>query len=193
MLTYLKMTPTVRLLAISGSLRSRSSNTALLQAAAILAPPEVEVVVYAGLHLLPHFNPDLEEDPGKLPSAVIALRAAVGAADGLLISCPEYARGVPGSFKNLLDWLVGSSEFPGKPVAILNTSDRGTAAQAALRLILSTMSARIIEEASLTIQLQGQEPNAQSVVANEELAQLLRAALATFMRSLRRSQIAKDL
>ncbi len=150
----------------------------------MLAPPEVEVVVYEGVHLLPHFNSDLEEDPSRLPSPIIALRAAIGTADGLLISCPEYARGVPGSFKNLLDWLVGSSEFPGKPVALLNTSDRGTTAQAALRLILSTMTARIIEVASLTIPLQGQEPNAQAIVANEALAVALRAALATFVHAI---------
>lgn len=50
---------------------------------------------------LPHFNPDLEERP---PPEVTELRERVGQAGGLLISCPEYVRGIPGSFKNALDW-----------------------------------------------------------------------------------------
>lgn len=99
----------IRLLALSGSLRARSSNGALLEAAALLAPAGMRIEPFAGIGALPHFNPDLEA--GALPDAVRALRERVGAADGLLISCPEYARGIPGSFKNALDWLVGGPEF----------------------------------------------------------------------------------
>ena len=80
----------MKILGLSGSLRAVSSNTALLRAAAALAPAGVEVVLYAGLGDLPHFNPDVEENP-PLPPAVEDLRARVGEADGLLISCPEYA------------------------------------------------------------------------------------------------------
>ena len=68
--------------------------------------------------------------------------------DGILISSPEYARGVAGVMKNALDWLVGSYEFPDKPVALINTSPRATHALAALRLTLETMSAQIVEQAS---------------------------------------------
>jgi chromate reductase len=98
----------MRILAISGSLRAASSNTALLRAAAALAPEGMEVVLYGGLGDLPHFNPDLE---GAAPPAVIDLWARVREADGLLIACPEYAHGVPGAMKNALDWLVGGDEF----------------------------------------------------------------------------------
>ena len=114
----------MRILAISGSLRSTSSNTTVLRAAQILAPPGVEVILYEGLGVLPHFNPDLDGD--EPPQLVLELRSEVGLADGLLISSPEYAHGVPGSLKNALDWLVASVEFPNKAVALLNTSPRST-------------------------------------------------------------------
>ncbi len=143
-----------RVLCLSGSLRRRSANTALLQAARQLAPAGLELIVHAGPGSLPLFNPDDEVEP--LPAAVQALRASVGASDALLIACPEYAHGVPGAFKNLLDWLVGSLEFPGKPVALLNASGRGAChAQAALREILVTMSARLLEPACGTVALAG--------------------------------------
>ncbi|MEA3116807.1 MAG: hypothetical protein QOI13_77, partial [Paraburkholderia sp.] len=100
----------LRLLSLSGSLRTASSNTHALFAAALSVPPGVVVEHYDQIGELPHFNPDLEVNP---PESIVKLRRLVGRADGLLISCPEYARGIPGSFKNMLDWLVGSLDFPG--------------------------------------------------------------------------------
>src|SRR5262245_30526458 len=106
----------MRLLGISGSLRAASSNTAALRAAALLSPEGVSVEIYDGIGDLPHFNPDLDED--EPPPAVARFRGLVGAADGLLISSPEYAHGMPGTMKNALDWLVASREIVGKPVAL---------------------------------------------------------------------------
>src|SRR5690349_21363282 len=105
----------MRILAISGSLREGSSNTAVLQAAAALAPLGVEIILYDGLGRLPHFNPDLDGENAVAP--VAEWRARLQSADGVLISSPEYAHGVPGSLKNALDWVVGSGEFVNKPVA----------------------------------------------------------------------------
>ena len=112
----------VRILAISGSLRSGSSNSLLLQAASSLAPPDAEVTIYEGIDRLPFFNPDLDGD--EVPASVEAFRSALRSADGLLISSPEYAHGVPGTLKNALDWLVGSGEIINKPLAIINASAR---------------------------------------------------------------------
>jgi len=170
----------MRVLAISGSLRAESSCTALLQAAALLAPPGVEVVFYDGLAALPHFNPDLDTE--RPPEPVRALREEIGRSQGLLLSSPEYARGVAGSFKNALDWLVGSLQFPGKPVALLNASPRARHADAQLRLTLATMSARLIEEASITLPLLGRNLEAGEIIADTDLSRLLRAALACFAR-----------
>lgn len=171
----------VRLLAVSGSLRQASSNSILLRAAERLCPAGVLVIHYEGIDQLPHFNPDLLED---LPEAVAALCSIIGQADGLLISCPEYARGIPGSFKNMLDWLVSSEEFPGKPVALFNASPRASHAQAALRLVLDTMSARIIEEASITVNLLSSRLSAESIATDPMMGPLIRSALGAFQRRL---------
>jgi len=165
-------------LAITGSLRAGASNTALLEAARRLAPPTMKVKVYRGIDSLPHFNPDLDlPDDSKLPSIVAELRQLVGRADALLLSTPEYAHGLPGAFKNVLDWLVGSREFPGKRVAIISPSSRSTHAQAQLREILTTMSARIIERSSVVIQLPSRDTTAEAIVADQQLAASLRSAL----------------
>jgi chromate reductase, NAD(P)H dehydrogenase (quinone) len=165
-----------RVLCLSGSLRQRSANTAALQAAQALAPPTLELVLYEGLGGLPLFNPDVEAV--AVPPAALALREAVGQADALLIACPEYAHGVPGAFKNLLDWLVGSLEFPGKPVALLSASGRGSHhAQDALVDILQTMSAQVLGGASGTVPLPGAGSRREEVLASAERCAELRALL----------------
>jgi chromate reductase, NAD(P)H dehydrogenase (quinone) len=171
-----------RLLAISGSLRAASSNTSILRAAELLVPAGVVLEHYNDLGRLPHFNPDLEE---RLPGEVAELRRRVEQADGLVISCPEYARGIPGSFKNALDWLVGSLTFPEKQVMLINTSARASAAQAALRLVLTTMSARIIEEASITVDLLSRRLTPEQIVADAAAAEPVRKALQTFVAGLK--------
>lgn len=168
----------IHLLAVSGSLRKASTNTALLGAASLLAPEGMMIELYNGLAGLPHFNPDLDIDP--LPASVADLRARVGGADGLLFSSPEYARGVPGSLKNALDWLVSSDVFPGKPVAFLHASERGVVAHAALRLILETMSARLIDDASVTVPLLGTQTEARAIIEDVAMAQKIRGALQAF-------------
>ena len=173
----------MRLLAISGSLRAGSSNTALLQAARLVAPSDVEVVLYEGLAELPAFNPDLDTVEGdRLPERVRELRALVGSADGLLICSPEYAHGIPGSLKNLLDWLVGSVEFPFKPVALLKANAHSVHAQAQLVEVLTTMNARIVEEASVTIVLPSRDLSPHAIAGERALATPLREAIEAFRR-----------
>jgi chromate reductase, NAD(P)H dehydrogenase (quinone) len=83
-------------------------------------------------------------------------------ADGLLISSPEYAHGVPGVLKNALDWLVSSLEFPGKPVALINTSPRSVYVQASLAETLTTMSASLISDPSFVVPIPRNKPDATS-------------------------------
>ncbi|MBB6249132.1 NADPH-dependent FMN reductase [Rhodanobacter sp. A1T4] len=173
-----------RVLCLSGSLRRRSGNTSLLLAARQLAPNTLALDMYDGLAQLPLFNPDDEVDP--LPASVQALRAAVGSSDALLIACPEYAHGIPGAFKNLLDWLVGSLEFPGKPVLLLNTSARSHHASAALREVLQTMSARLLDSSCVTIPLPGVGCEVESILANDSFCKGLRDALNALCRALLR-------
>ena len=168
--------PARRVLCLSGSLRRVSSNAAALEAAQQLAPPTLELELYRGLGTLPLFNPD--DEMAGVPVSVSALREAVGRTDALLIACPEYAHGVPGAFKNLLDWLVGSLEFPGKPVLLLNTAARGSYhAQEALAEILVTMSAQLLAAQPLLVALPGAGCSAAQVLASAERCAELRTAL----------------
>ncbi len=171
----------LRLLAISGSLRAVSSNTALLRAAARLAPPKVEIALYQGLGELPHFNPDLE---GREPPAVIDFLARVRAADGLLISSPEYAHGVPGAMKNALDWLVSDEHFMGKPVALFNASPLATYAQASLLETITVMSARVVAEAFIAVPVSGKKLDEDGIATHPEISGTVRAALKAFARAI---------
>jgi NAD(P)H-dependent FMN reductase len=138
-------------------------------------PDRCTVTVYDELELLPPFNPDVDED--SLDPVVARLRFHLGAADGLVISSPEYAHGVPGVLKNALDWVVGSSELAEKPVALINASPRATHAWASLAETLTVMSAHVVPEASITLPLQGRSLDALAIVEDPELAAALRSAI----------------
>jgi len=102
----------------------------------------------------------------------------VGAADALVISSPEYAHGIAGSLKNALDWLVGSLEFPGTPVGVINAAPRASHADAQLREVLRTMSATLDPRTSLTLPIQGSGLTAAQIAADPALAVPLRDMLA---------------
>ncbi len=156
----------ITILTIAGSLRAASLNTALLRAIARLAPPPFDVRIYPGLGELPLFNPDLDAD--SLP-AVTGLRDAIVAADVLMLASPEYAHGVSGPMKNALDWMVGNESFIDKPLVLLNASPRATHAQAALRETVRTMSARLIDEACISLPLLGSGLDADAIAADPAL------------------------
>ena len=164
----------MRFLAISGSLRARSSNTAVLEAAQLLAPTTIEVVLYHELGLLPPFNPD--EDVEPLPAAVARWRAAIAGADALLFCSPEYARGVAGSVKNALDWLVSGFEVIGKPIASINASPIATVGQEALLATLRTIGV-VGEEASIRLPLNSAQKTREGILADDAHVTALRGAL----------------
>jgi chromate reductase, NAD(P)H dehydrogenase (quinone) len=176
---------TIKILAISGSLRKVSSNTALLQAAIALSPKNVEMKLYGGLGDLPHFNPDLEP---KEPPSVTDLRRQMGWSDGLVISSPEYAHGIPGVLKNALDWLVSGEEFVGKPIALFNASARAIHAQASLTEIVTTMAGRIVPEASITVSLLGKKLDADGIVTDPGISDELETAIILFANAIEQLQ-----
>jgi chromate reductase, NAD(P)H dehydrogenase (quinone) len=167
----------MRVLAISGSLRRASTNTAALEALARLAPEFVKVLVYRDLAGLPPFNPDDDIEERSKPEPVETLRALVDASDALVIAAPEYAHGLPGALKNALDWLVASETFAGKPTALINTSPRAFHAQASLCEILSTMAARLTPEAFVSIPLTGKAVTADDILADAVCTRRLIEAL----------------
>lgn len=173
----------MRLFAMAGSLRAASLNKMAIRAAVHLAPEGVEVVAYDDLGNLPLFNPDLDTE--MPPAPVAALRRQIGLCDGLLICTPEYAHGISGPMKNALDWLVASIEFPGKPVALINTSPRANHAQDHLREVLNTMSARLVDRSCIALPLLGRPSDAAAIEEDAELAARLRTALADFACAIR--------
>lgn len=142
----------VDIVAISGSLRERSFNTALLRYAATIAPEDVRIRL-AAIDALPHFDSDLELH--GLPATVKALRNEVAQADGLLIATPEYNFSVPGVLKNAIDWLSRHPDSPldDKPTAILGAGGRsGTSrAQRHLREILTHNDVRVLTEPEVLV------------------------------------------
>jgi NAD(P)H-dependent FMN reductase len=169
------------ILGISGSLRGASSNTAALEAVRVLAPARAEVTIFRGLGDLPHFNPDL--DHHLVPAAVQELRAAVGRAAAILISSPEYAHGVAGAMKNLLDWLVSSLEFPGKPVGLINTAPRAFHADAALKETLTTMSAKLVPGACIAVPIAGRLTDPKEIAADPQIGGRLMEAVEELARA----------
>jgi chromate reductase, NAD(P)H dehydrogenase (quinone) len=175
----------MRILAISGSLRAASINTALMNAAAILAPENVEVIVCGRLGELPHFNPDLDRKP--VPLAVAGFRYQLRESAGVIISSPEYAHGVPGVLKNALDWLVASGELYEKPVALFSASPRATYAQASLTETLNVMMAKVPVASSITLPVQGKGLDARGIASDADASSRVRLALVTFAHSIERA------
>lgn len=135
----------MRVLAISGSLQAQSRNRALLKAAAALALPAVDVVLFDGLRELPHFNPDIEAN--AVPESVLRWRHELAESDAVLIASPEYGFSLPGVLKNAIDWVIGSGELEGKVVAITAAvpgPERGRRGLQALRDTLSAVRAVIV-------------------------------------------------
>jgi chromate reductase, NAD(P)H dehydrogenase (quinone) len=140
--------PRSRVLAVSGSLRRGSTNAAVLQTAVSIALKNVDVDVYTGLATLPHFTPDDDHDP--LPEPVVRLRAAIARSDAVVFSTPEYAGTLPGAFKNLLDWTVGSTVLTNRRVAWINVAPvagRGTGATDHLAMVLGYVGAEVVADA----------------------------------------------
>jgi NAD(P)H-dependent FMN reductase len=166
-------------LAISGSLRRVSTNTALLRAMAANAPDDIDVQIYDGMGDLPIFNPDREGE--ETPQNVRDLGQKIRRADGLIIACPEYAHGIPGGFKNLLDWLVSRDEVPNKPAMLLRASSRNDISHAALQEVLRTMSVALMPETGISIHLISKTPvEIETIFSAGERKAELRGALTRF-------------
>jgi chromate reductase, NAD(P)H dehydrogenase (quinone) len=133
---------------LCGSNRVGSTNHWLLDAASRVIG-DGGFVVYDGIVSLPQFSPDDDDEP---PSTVLQLRALIAAADGVVISTPEYAHGIPGSLKNVLDWLVSTTVLDQKPTIVWSASPTGGEfVHPQLIEVLRTMSANVLVGASLQL------------------------------------------
>ncbi len=139
----------VKILAISGSTRTASSNLNLIKAITEIASEIFIINIYKGMSDLPHFNPDLDNE--NVPTQVTNFRKQLRDADGILICTPEYAIGVPGTLKNAIDWTVSSMEFSQKPVALITASLSGEKAHKSLLGTLLIIEAKITIDTQLLI------------------------------------------
>ena len=174
----------MRLLAISGSLRDGSNNTALLRALREEAPEGVEVDLWQGLKVIPPYDQDDDVVPG--PEAVEAFRELVRESEGVFFATPEYNSSVPGALKNALDWAsrpVATNVFRNKPVAVIGSSAGafgGVWAAAELRKILGAMGARVTE-AEMAVGHAPDKLDEEGRLVDHEVREELRAALDTLV------------
>ncbi|QNK61060.1 NAD(P)H-dependent oxidoreductase [Pedobacter sp. PAMC26386] len=143
------MAEKIKIVAISGSTRQRSSNLNLIKAVQHMAANLFELSVFEGLTDLPHFNPDLDNE--DVSGNIKSFRNILRAADGILICTPEYAVGVPGTLKNAIDWTVGTMEFSQKPVALITAATSGARAHESLLGTLLIIEAKITADMQLLI------------------------------------------
>ena len=169
-----------KVLAIPGSIRASSSNFLLLRAIAEMMASELEVVIYDGVGLLPHFDPGVAEAPGPVVDFLALLRVS----DGVIICTPEYAHGVPGSLKNAIDWTVSAAGFSGKPTVLITASTDGRFAHAALLEILRVIEARDVERLSLLIPFVRAKINAHTGVIEDKTLAEVRGVMEAFVRIL---------
>lgn len=146
----------MKFLAISGSGRNISTNTALLWSVVDIAAPAHQVTLFAEVADLPVFSPDLESAP--LPTGVQRFSDLIRESDGLIISSPEYVRAIPGGLKNAIDWLVSRDEIISKAVALVHASHRGDDMLAQLRLVLSTVSHKFAQDLFLRFEFMALSP-----------------------------------
>ena len=164
-------------LAISGSARRISTNTAMLRAVSDIAHPDHEICVFDRISDLPVFSPDFEASP--LPEPVQYFADRIKRSDGLIISSPEYVRAIPGGLKNAIDWLVSREEVVHKPIALMHASHRGDDMLAQIRIVLSTVSMRFSDELFLRFELMKKSP---TEIADHLNLPENRRAVADFLR-----------
>ncbi len=140
----------MKILAISGSIRSSSYNTALLKAMASSAPSHIDITLFKNIQHIPIFDPEIT----NIPQTVNTLISQIRESDGLIIGCPEYAHGITGVLKNLLDWLVASDAVVLKPVVVTTVSTSGLGGVrsfSSIVQILSAMNSNVVIDGSLCV------------------------------------------
>lgn len=175
-----------RIVALSGSLRRRSYNTALLRAATALAPDGVTVAFHS-IRDIPLYDYDLETEHG-VPEVVEKLKDELARADGLLLVTPEYNNSVPGVLKNAIDWLSRPSKdiarvFGNLPVAVIGASPGGfgtVLAQAAWLPVLRTLGARHWSGGRLLVSKAADVFDAEGNLADSAVRERLQEFLAGF-------------
>lgn len=168
-----------KILAISGSTKAASTNGLYIAAITAFLGKDFEVSNFPSIADIPHFNPDLDlENPLK---EVVNLRLKIQQADGIIISTPEYAMGLPGSLKNLLDWTVSSVSFSAKPTLALVASTQGEKAYQSIIDILTVIEAKVVAQ---LIPYARAKINNEAVITDNATLAALKSAVDSFVASI---------
>ncbi|MET3026663.1 NAD(P)H-dependent oxidoreductase [Flavobacterium sp. UW10123] len=163
--------PNIKILAISGSTRSNSSNFKILKYISNYLKPEFEVDFFEDLEHLPHFNPDLDTDTP--PQEINSFRNKIINADGVIICTPEYVFSLPGSLKNALEWCVSTTIFSNKKTGLITASASGEMGHEQLMLVMKTLEAKFDDTTQLLIQGVRGKVNAEGEIVSEQTANAL--------------------
>ncbi|MEI1278030.1 NADPH-dependent FMN reductase [Leptospira venezuelensis] len=180
----------MKVLAVSGSLRKGSSNTALLLAAKRIANDSLQITLADPLDRIPHFNPDLDTD--SPPKEVAEWRRELKEADAILFSSPEYAFAIPGVLKNALDWIVSSAELYGKPVGLINASPGyggASKAQEAFLHLLNVLTVKINDDCVLSIPSVNKKVDPEGNIMDEQTEKDLKTCLESLERLIQDSKL----
>lgn len=170
------------ILAMSGSLRAKSTNLTIIENIAEMFSSKINVRVYNGLAHLPHFNPDLEQSE---PIAEVAdFRRQIRESDGVLICTPEYVFSIPGALKNALEWTVGTNDFAGVPVALITASSLGEKTHESLFLVLKTIEAKITENTALLISGARTKINSEGKISDAPTIEAINLLIESFLRAI---------
>lgn len=153
----------MKILGISGSTRLGSANLTILDIAASFLPDDVEFEIFNGLQEIPLFDPSVKDEP----PAFTKLKDALAASDGVLISTPEYAFGIPAVLKSALEWTVASSSFSARPTALITASTSGTKAHQSLLWVLEAIGCEMNDDTQLLIQFIRAKMDAEGRIKDE--------------------------
>lgn len=168
----------IKILAISGSTRSNSSNFKILKYISNCLEPIFEIEIFDDLESLPHFNPDLDtENP---PKEIFIFRNKLIKADGIIICTPEYVFSLPGSLKNALEWCVSTTIFSNKNTGLITASASGEMGHEQLLLIMKTLEANFDEHTQLLIQGVRGKVDEEGKIVYEETAEALQNFIKNF-------------
>lgn len=171
-----------KVLAISGSTRKLSTNYKLIKAIEELSKEYFQLTIFQEIDKLPHFNPDINEE--TTADEVNHFRQLLNDANGVIICTPEYAHGVPGSLKNVIDWTVSSCEFSHKPTMLITASTDGQYGHKALLETLKVIEAKDVDQLQLLISFARTKINDQYKITDEETLIAINALIVKMAQSM---------
>lgn len=165
--------------AICGSTRDHSSNLQIIRATEKLIPQDYQLNIFENIANLPHFNSDLDQE--NPPESVRLFRRSIANADGILLCTPEYAMGLPGSFKNAIDWTVSSASLSKKPTLSIVASSIGEKSFESLNHILTVLEVKPIAQ---LIPFARTKVNQENEITDSETLKLLQSNIAEFIKEI---------